>query len=83
VWGDLCAIGASCKGRLQRVSLIPVRPGEGHLTEPTAAIQLAAPTGLHGPEPSSVITFANGERRVLGGHPTTSNSGIREDGTKR
>ena len=32
-------LAISTSGRYRRVSLIPVRPGEGRLTEPTAAIQ--------------------------------------------
>jgi hypothetical protein len=65
----------STNGRLRRILPVPVRPDEGHLTEPTTAVQPSRREPLYAPNPT--LTVAGSKRRGSGGFaPFTAASRI-------
>ena len=76
VWVEPCGLGRlDLSGRFRRILPVPVRPDEGHLTEPKTAVQPSRREPLYAPNPT--LTVAGSKRRGSGGFaPFTAASRI-------
>ena len=86
----MTVIGEGDNDRFRRISPVAAHSGDRLLSEPTAGTQPCRLVGGNRSScPGADLRDHLRERRevgwetVLAGHPTTANSGIREDGTKR